>query len=63
MSQITYHPRIPTSRKIVPSKYQRMRKQRWLIVHFSIEVDSLMESMQRAADSMGRLMGEAAGGK
>lgn len=56
MSRITYYPRIPTSRKLVPSKYQRMRRQRTIVLNVSITFREFMDAMQRAADSMGQLM-------
>jgi len=56
MSQVTYFPRIPTSRKVLPSQYQRLLRKRRIIVNFAISTTEFMDSMQRAADSMARFM-------
>ncbi len=62
MSQITYHPRIPTSRKVVPSQYQRLRQSRWMILTLGINTDEFVEAMQHAADAMGVMMRDMADG-
>ena len=56
MSRLTYGPRIPSSRKLLPSKYQRVVRNRSIIVNWGFTVDEFVEAMQRASDSMGRLM-------
>ncbi len=53
MNKITYHPGIPTSRKVVPSQYQRMRRTQGLIVTW----DEFMDALQNIADSLNRAMG------
>ena len=57
MSQITYYPRIPTSRKVVPSQYQRLLGSRWIIVNFNVDTDAFMDALQNIADSLNRAMG------
>ena len=56
MSKLTYHPRIPTSRKVVPSKFQRMRAERWIVIDLAINADAFMEAVQDMADSLQRAM-------
>ncbi len=56
MSQITYHPRIPTSRKVLPSQYQQARQQRWIIVNFNIDTNAFMCALQNIADTLNRAM-------
>jgi hypothetical protein len=62
MSRIIYDPRIPTSRKIVPSQYQRLRRSRSIILTLGINTSEFMAAMKRAADSMARVMREMADG-
>ena len=57
MSQITYYPRIPTSRKVLPSQYQRIKRQRWIIVNFNIDTNAFMCALQNIADTLNRAMG------
>ena len=57
MSKITYDPRIPTSRKVLPSQYQRIKRQRWIIVNFNIDTNAFMCALQNIADSLNRAMG------
>ena len=56
MSQITYDPRIPTSRKVVPSQYQRLRASRWIILTMGVDTSEFMEALELAANSMALVM-------
>jgi hypothetical protein len=56
MSRITYHPRIPTSRSVLPSQYQRLRASRWIIVNFNVDTNAFMDALQNIADTLNRAM-------
>ena len=62
MSKITYDPRMPTSRKVLPSQYQRLRASRSIILTLGINTDEFMDAISRAADSMGMVMKKMADG-
>ncbi len=55
MSKITYYPRIPTSRKVLPSQYKRLRASRWIIVDFNIDTNAFMCALQNIADTLQRI--------
>ncbi len=55
-----YGPRIPTSRKVMPSQYQRIHRNRNVIMNLAVTIDDFVEVMQRASDSMGRLLAKEA---
>ncbi len=56
MAKLTYQRWIPTSRHVVPSKFQRMRAERWIVIDFAINNDEFMEALQDMADSLQRAM-------
>jgi hypothetical protein len=56
MSKVTYRPRLPTSRKVVPSQYQRLRASRWIIINFNVDTNAFMDALQNIADTLNRAM-------
>ncbi len=50
MSKITYYPRIPTSRKVLPSQYQRIRGKRDIILNLRLDTMQFMRAMWRVSE-------------